>query len=152
MFKYLNAILVVILVLVWGSVFKMTMVKPFVKSVDPELQMYVSEYYDMVKTRCPEKSLDRSYKIEFAPDTDEWIGLCTFKLNGYHIQINERWWNKTALMRQKRLLMYHELSHCILEKEHIEDPLHYMYPFITFMYYEQYVDQVRSDIDEFCAQ
>lgn len=57
--------------------------------------------------------------ITFVPNLPySWIGVCNSYPNGArHIQLRQDWWN-SAPADSRRSLLYHELGHCALNREH----------------------------------
>lgn len=151
MFK--ERILLVAIVALWYSILNLNFVFAY-QSVDPILEPYVFDYYEIFKERCPNKAKEAGnmYSIQFVDKNDDWIGVCMFRFNGYKIYINKNWWDNTAIEQDRRQLMYHELAHCVIDKMHVNDPNNYMYPSIQPLYYEDYIKQVESDIDAYCAK
>lgn len=60
---------------------------------------------------------DLTTSLELFEDTQA-IGLCRSYSNGDHeILLDERYWNQ-ATYNEKEFLLFHELGHCVLDKEH----------------------------------
>lgn len=106
------------------------------KSVDKELIPYVLEYKALLKEYCPNDAYNTTtmYKIELSPrlENDSWLGVCNYKINGFHIQILKSFWDR-AEPEERRQLMYHELTHCLLDKDHNDDQTHYMYKYFNYV-------------------
>ena len=126
----------------------------FYRNIDPALQPYVEGYYNTIKDRCPQRTKDLSdrYTIEFISRSDEYIGQCRYKINGYKVLINKEWWDNNNNESQKIQLVYHELAHCVIYKAHVTDRIHYMNPEMNNLPHELYMPQVNEDIDSFCAR
>jgi hypothetical protein len=121
-------------------------------NIDPILEPYNAEYREILLGVCPSKSNlpGTRYTINFVPKGDGWIGVCKPRLGGFTINIDREYWNTRATPEEKTQLMYHELTHCILDKDHSEDPNNYMYPTIIPMAYEDLIIQVKKDMQEYC--
>lgn len=122
--------------------------------VDEPLQEYVRDYNLLLNYHCPKFIPTKNYAIvlEDKLDKDTWVGVCNHKMNGYSIQILKPFWDKADVI-ERRQLMYHELSHCILDRDHEEKlPGHYMYPVIEPVPYKVYIQQTIDDIEAFCKK
>ena len=123
------------------------------RDVDKELEPYVIEYYSLLERRCPSKKLGSypsgNYTIKFG-EGDNWIGLCQWKYNGYEITIDKHWWYNESTYNSRSHLMIHELSHCVIEKKHVDNPDHYMYPSITYVPSLVVQAQLQEDMEAFC--
>lgn len=122
-----------------------------VNKVDVDLRPYVTDYYKLLNDNCKSKKFttDDFIAIEFVEKNNDWIGLCIYKINGYQIYINKEFWDR-SLDETKRLLMYHELSHCVLGQPHIDDPYNYMYPYIQYLPEVMFTEQTVNDITVAC--
>lgn len=122
------------------------------KKVDDQLKPYVDDYNVLLKYHCPKLVPTNNYSITIVNrfDKPDWIGLCTNKMNGYSIEILKSFWDDSNPV-ERRQLIYHELSHCILGLGHRDnDPSHYMYPQILYVPYETYLKQTMDDIEAYC--
>jgi hypothetical protein len=122
------------------------------KHVEAPLVEYVRDYNYLLKYHCPKIKPSNHYSIRLENKLDEqtWVGVCTYKLNGYSIEILRAYWTH-ANETQRRQLVYHELSHCILNRKHeLDNSAHYMYPVIEDIPYNVYVQQTIDDIEEYC--
>lgn len=149
----LDMIVLLALIGVWGYVIDSNIVLSY-KSVDPILEPYVFDYYQLFKEQCPVKFKETtsSYTIDFIPDNKTYVGVCMLRLHGFRLHVNREWWDNEASLLDKRQLIYHELSHCVLDKDHVNDIHNYMYPIIYPVPYDVYVSQVKSDMKAFCNQ
>jgi hypothetical protein len=92
------------------------------KKIDPELVSFVQDYHSFLDKYCDTGRYNNTnfYSITFVDDMpDEDIGVCYRKINGYAIEVNKRWWKETNT-QDHRQLMYHELAHCLIDKNHVE--------------------------------
>lgn len=97
--------------------------------------------------------------IEFKKIDYPTVGLCFYsvgldnKKHGLNIQIDPDFWNKSS-NEQREELLFHELGHCILGRDHIETMLKYntpksvMYPYVFESAYkkhrEYYVNELKN--------
>lgn len=124
-------------------------------SVEPTLQHYVSDYYNLVDKYCSPEQYNSSgfYEVGFIilPPSDNTIAYCEQHFMGYEIQVNTTIWN-TLVEFERRQLMYHELAHCVIYKHHVQDPGNYMYPFFIALPYDKYFPGVVKDIRDRCQK
>lgn len=148
---YKESILLGINCLLWGFIINSNLCLAY-KSVDPILEPYTFDYYKLVEDRCPQKYryLTDMYTIQFIDKSDDFIGVCLWRYHGYKIQINKDWWDGAAEF-EKRQLMYHELAHCVINRQHVDNPGHYMNPYTMPIPYNVYIKQVIEDINNYCA-
>lgn len=122
------------------------------KEVDPELSSYVVDYYKLLNEYCPKHNYNTTkfYTIQFVNKLPGYeIGVCYRLLNGYKIEINREWWS-TENSVNKRQLMYHELAHCVINKDHVSDFHNYMFADFFPIKYQSLNDQVKLDIINYC--
>ena len=125
------------------------------KYVDIGLSPYVQEYYNLLHDYCPNKSYNTTvmYNIKIVSDLDdEAIGVCYRFFSGYKILIKKPWWDM-ATDANKRQLIYHEMAHCLIYREHeMRDMSHYMYPEFNNILQEDLLIQTVQDIEDFCGK
>ncbi len=124
--------------------------------IDDPLKPYVKEYHELLKTYCKNNNYNKTNRfiIELVDtmDNESWVGVCQIKLNGFTIQIDRTFWENTT-EKSKRQLMYHELAHCLIYRDHDENnKKHYMYPSFYPLPAEDYINQAIDDIVEFCKE
>lgn len=93
---------------------------------EPLLQPYVDSFYAMAKINHINtdffNSIRLSYEINKAnfPEENKIIGICYIDGQRSKIVINPFFWNNTNFDElDKRSLMFHELSHCLLFRNHV---------------------------------
>lgn len=121
--------------------------------VDDELKSYVADYKQLLEKNCPQGGYkDERYVIQMEDELDEsaWIGVCTRLGRGFHIAIKRSWWNK-ANLDERTQLMYHELAHCMIDREHDKSTSHYMYAYFYEMPRDMYTAQAVEDIQNYCS-
>jgi len=123
------------------------------RSVTPEFEPYVKEYYRKVEANCHPDDYNSSpfYQIKFKPQVDGIIGLCYQKINGYRIEIDPDWWNDPwRTEADRKQLMDHELAHCVIYRPHSDNAQHYMYPSHVNLSEQVENAQVLEDIVNRC--
>lgn len=121
--------------------------------VDEELQPNVNAYMKLLDKYCSNKNYNTSdrFVIELVDQLEEpnWIGVCYTKYNGFHIQLLKPWYQSHSAVDQ-RGLVYHEMSHCLLYREHEDNPKHYMNSYYTSLPEKLYTEQVTQDMVDQC--
>lgn len=123
--------------------------------VDEPLKEYVTEYHNLAHYHCPKLNIHPHYSITLEDKLEgtKWVGVCTRYANKrYNIKILNSFWDISD-DNTRRQLMYHELAHCIIDREH-EDNLegHYMYPKIEYVPREVFIQQAIDDIEDYCKK
>lgn len=133
-----------------------TMKKGFhAKVIDPELVPYTDVYFKMLKQECPKYNVKKIplYVIEIVDqdqmDEPDWIGVCIHMFAGFHIKLKKQWWN-AASDKEKLQLVFHEMAHCLIEREHDPSGSHYMYAYFRALPQETYTRQAIIDIRNYC--
>lgn len=107
-----------------------------IRGVDPVFDHYVTAY----KTY---KGSELSYDIpiQFADLKDNTVGLCTRWSNGYRqIEIDRDYWKNVLTKGEKLNVIFHELGHCDLNRNHTTTlssdgrPTSIMYPYVFNLY------------------
>lgn len=123
--------------------------------VDKELLPYTESYWGLIKEHCKNGKYNNTdrYVIEIVDnmDNETWIGVCSVMINGFHIQLKKDWWD-AATEEQKLELMYHEMAHCLIDREHINDVTHYMNPYFNTLPKQTYTNQAIEDIKNHCNE
>lgn len=100
---------------------------------------------------------DVNVPIVFKPLDSKWAGMCYRTIvNGIvynaYIEINQLYWKQ--LSEYQRIgLIFHELGHCVLNREHVESnsvmlcPTSFMYPsvltnFCVEKHYQEYIKEM----------
>lgn len=98
----------------------------YFNSPAPEIAPDLKPFVDAFISEAESRGLDIPYPskalIIFGKDSqfeDGSVGLCYMYVLGRPLQIfvDKRYWSHIS-MAQKTVLMYHELAHCLLNKEH----------------------------------
>jgi hypothetical protein len=120
--------------------------KPITYYETPELQMYVQRFEAYSVLYGPSGPVAiYNLKVVFGAMKDEKsVGLCSLDLSGTStVSIDKTYWDKANPV-QKEVLMFHELGHCVLARDHREDlgeanaPISLMFHDIRPAYYYPY--------------
>lgn len=134
-----------------------TFIEPKEK-IDPELRHFYDEFNKLVKDNCNKRGIISNpsrIKIEFIDyinerkDSNVVIGQCQLGLFKYRVIIHRKWYASSTLLERYNLL-YHELSHCILKLQHIDDYNNFMYPEMVILPYDKLKQQVVNEIKAIC--
>ena len=87
--------------------------------IDPEFKPYIEEYRSIIGRKKYQYSFSR-LTVVFAELEPDVAGRCWWvSLSGKKIEINIHWWrNPNSSQISKRLVVYHELEHCIRYRMH----------------------------------
>ncbi len=121
-----------------------------IKYVHPELRYYYQYFKYKVEEQCVEMKEPPKVFIYFSDLKDYNIGFCHESYFGtyYRITIDRNYWTEADFQSRMNLMM-HELAHCVLNKDHVDDKTNYMYKDDTVV-----VDldrQVEADIKQWCS-
>jgi hypothetical protein len=122
-----------------------------IKKVDPSLALHYKEFMDVVQSDCPSLQLPNQLTIETGNLTDDNIGVCVVFSFRKHITIDNFYWN-TSNEQTKRQLLFHELTHCVLNINHIESDSHYMNPYIIEIPNEELYKQLKETVKGVCNE
>lgn len=126
-------------------------------SFNPEFTPYVAKFKEDSLKYGRKDLQDFSIPIEFATlsNKDEEyqvVGLCRYIPFMRAIFIDERFW-RTSSETMREIVLYHELGHCVLDKDHDEEtdllgiPKHLMYPSVlSSRNYEAKKDYYLKDL------
>lgn len=114
-----------------------------------DLKPYVKEIMDLTNTYCKPSQYNNPKHVYyfFRKLPKNMIGYCDDQINGFSIVIHPLYWQR-ATDADKFQLIAHELSHCLLSKEHVDNKWNYMYPSLYPLSREvvtqQYIENLRS--------
>jgi Zn-dependent peptidase ImmA (M78 family) len=118
--------------------------------VDKGLESYVSDFEQLDKIYCPGGELPNQLVIKFGDLSKEnWLGVCKISPVRSEVIFDKDYWTN-ADEDDKISLVFHELSHCILDLDHVDDPNNYMYPSYTRMNRDVVIAQTIKNIKETC--
>jgi Zn-dependent peptidase ImmA (M78 family) len=118
-------------------------------NIDKDLNVYYAEFMALGKEQCNKIQKPNQFSIRFSKLTDDNIGLCTVYLHRKEILIDENYWTISNLETKKQL-MFHELTHCILNKHHIDTEDNYMNPYLIQLPEDVLYNQVKENMTQFC--
>lgn len=145
--NYLNAVL---------SIYLFYTFFPF-HSVDKGLAPYINNSMKIVEQKCKPGGYFKGYYnpgkriIKFEKLEDDVIGYCLKELNSYEISIDPDHWKKSNENGRYQLIM-HEISHCVINKKHVDNYENYMYPIEVTLSKEQVEQQFIKDLEEYCGK
>jgi hypothetical protein len=120
------------------------------KKADSELYPYYKDFMAFSKKKCSKIETPNQFLLTFGTLKNDQIGLCyTYPFNKREIFIDESYWG-IATEIEKRQLIYHELTHCILDKDHVNDAENYMSPYLFPLEEQELYKQLTINIEEFC--
>lgn len=131
-------------ILLFVFFFPLSTVKP-----SPELKPFYTEYTAIIKEECPEIKLPKKISMGFGTLSMDEIGVCTIFFDKRQIVIDKTYW-EMAVESERKQLIFHELTHCILNFAHIEDPNNYMNPYLMPISNDTLIQQVRESARVFC--
>lgn len=124
--------------------------------VDPTLQLYLDQYLTIVNKQCSddELNLPRKIIIEFVPKfDDEMVAYCRRTAGLFEIRVSKKYWDSPEnIGEHRRVTIFHELSHCILEKEHVDNLNNYMYYSVIDISQPVLDNQVYEDARKKCQK
>lgn len=86
---------------------------------------YVTRFEDYSELYGTKRVVVTDLIIEFGDLKDTFVGLCgKFEGESPRITVDSEWWNSsTTNDAQREILMFHELGHCILDRDHNDNVL-----------------------------
>lgn len=121
-----------------------------VLEVPPQAKNYYNEYISYIPKYCKNKVFRfNKLRISFSPLGEDYIGFCNKTFNERQIILDTSFW-KWMSIDDKKQLLFHELSHCLINKDHVTDPTNYMYPTEYTIPEKVVIEQVKEDIKYYC--
>ena len=120
-----------------------------IKRINTSIQPYYNEFVELVKNECPNLETPRQLIIDFGTLKDEEIGLCYYFTFKREIKIDSFFW-ETASEFSRRQLVFHELTHCLLNVDHVESEDNYMNPYLIYISEEKLLEQIKLNAKEHC--
>lgn len=122
------------------------------RSVDKQVEEYYNTYVQQLNTICPGKFKEpHQLIVGFKKLPDTTIGVCFRLLTKRYMYIDSDYWTYSYDYKRKQVL-YHELSHCFLHKEHVDIPNNYMYYQDSEIMPHVFESQVIADMRTWCAE
>jgi hypothetical protein len=134
--------------------------KPHLYSVTPELQSFVSEFAqtgEAYGVQVPLNNLIVEFsEVDLEPGNPHIIGLCTLDATP-RIQISRKWWDfqvekwkgkAVSPELPRKIVMFHELGHCLLGREHRGDRSPEGEP-LSIMYSSNFIPSSKVPLEAF---
>lgn len=126
---------------------------PF-RYVDNTFQPYYNEVMTIIKENCPGGKYFKPAKqfvvFENLPNGD--IGECILGSTYVLIFIDRDYWEMDKSEADRFQLMAHEMAHCFIRKNHINDFHNYMSPSLFPIKKENTLIQLKQDVVNFCGE
>lgn len=102
-----------------GTIDKDTKAYPL---VDEDLWLYFESFEKEAQTRGLNYDLDALEITGIIEEiSDEGVaGTCQYGQHIHHVTVDKSFWNNASNLRRE-MVVYHELGHCVLHKDHTED-------------------------------
>jgi hypothetical protein len=122
-----------------------------IKSIDRDFNEHYKSFMGLYNQHCPERKIPLQFKLHYRRLNGSMIGLCTRRPGSAVVAIDPIYWMISNDLVQKQL-MYHELTHCLLDVAHIIDPRrsHYMGPYMEDLTEEELLEQTVEIMKEVC--
>lgn len=114
-----------------------------------ELLKYQKDFVSLTKPYCAKIETPPRFLIKFGKLSDSEIGVCKVFLFRKEITIDKEYWDK-ASQGIKKQLVYHELTHCILNIHHVDDFFNYMNPYLNEIPETELLLQVEKNAQDYC--
>lgn len=150
MFKYLKYNLLTFVGLSLSLLLMVDQSTP-INKIDPKTKQFYKEYINYIPKSCKRHVLRQNkIVIKFETLNTNFIGFCNRVFRERTILLDADFWRWMQPLDQKQLL-FHELSHCLLNKNHVKDISNYMYPTQYGIPEEVFIGQVKQDIETYCS-
>lgn len=96
--------------------------------ISKDVKPQYDDVMTIVKAQCNEKEYNHPPQIlvRLANLPYPELGVCSFEPGGFTILFDKSYWNKSD-PDMKFELMCHELTHCLFNLGHVDNPYNYMY-------------------------
>ena len=122
----------------------------FVRDIAPEAKSLYKQYINLVPKSCRDKLLDyNKITIKFEPLGSNYLGVCKEHFRERIIVLDRPFWD-TSDEENRQQLLFHEMAHCFLGKDHVNYADNYMFPVHYPLPHGIFISQVKADIKEFC--
>lgn len=92
-------------------------VTQFNEKIHPDFIPHVNAFLIASNGLVDENSLNH-ITITYAEMEGSTVGLCMPRVGGNEILIRKSWWERNTDQRKREELIFHELGHCLLWREH----------------------------------
>lgn len=120
-----------------------------IQNIPDSVYPYYEEYVSIVKKECPKIKVPRQLLIQFNNLKNEEVGLCYLYAFKRKIEFDNVYWQTTNHMMRKQLV-FHELTHCILETHHDDSYINYMNSYVAYVPEEKLIEQVKQNAKAYC--
>ena len=120
-----------------------------IKKIDKEFLPYYNSFFNKIETTCPKIKKPNQLIMVFNKLQNEEVGLCYIFPHKNQIYIDSVFW-RYATDDEKKQLIYHELTHCILNIHHVSDESNYMNDYLTKIEKDALEMQLENNIKEAC--
>ncbi len=121
------------------------------RKIDKDIQPYYDAFIENFTEICGNYNPPNLVNIHFTKLVSPNIGGCLSYPFGYTLDIDQEYWDLAPSSRRVQLV-YHELSHCVLGKDHVDNPDNYMYSSLEDLPLETTLNQTRDNMHEFCKR
>lgn len=129
-------------------------VTPTSKEIDKSINVHYTHYMRLVDEFCTKDQYFNpiSYNITLKSLERPYIGFCHYIGSYYEITLSRSYW-MTSSDDDRFQLLAHELTHCLFEAEHTDDPNNFMYASHSrTMTMPEIEDQVRFYLSNTCKK
>jgi len=122
-----------------------------IRNIHPEIKPYVQEYRNVYADVCKEDLImPDAYNFNITDyASGDYVGVCVFMGGVRNIEFRSDVWEYYD-GHNRKMLVFHELSHCLLNKKHVDNTTNYMYPYLTDISDDVLYEQVRKDMYGHC--
>ncbi len=124
---------------------------PFYQTeMSPEIAPMYIEFNNLVRQNCREDQyFHPQFKIMFKALEGDIIGMCMTYPNSFVIHLDTKFW-KESDQDDRRQLLYHELLHCNMSLDHVEDKHNIMYYAFNKLSKDEILKQTLKHIKSKC--
>lgn len=120
---------------------------------DKALEPYINEVVTLTKEHCREDQYNHPIHqfVYFKKLKDNAVGECIIKFRTYKILVDKKAWNEYS-EDERWQIVYHEMAHCQLYKDHVDNFHNYMYYSIVPLGKEVVRNQFIEDLRRKCGR
>lgn len=122
-----------------------------IKKIDNEFLPYYNSFFKSVNKNCKKISPPNQLIMIFKNLSNEEVGLCYLFSHKKQIYIDRFFWENSN-DNEKKQLIYHELTHCILNIHHVSDESNYMNDYLVLLPDNVLETQLENNIKEACNE
>lgn len=121
--------------------------------VNKTLKSYHKEILDIVKQYCKPNQYFNPHRqlIYFETLKDDAVGVCMMNNFSYIIKIDPKNW-AISNEDERFEIITHEMAHCLLKKQHVDNSKNYMYYSIAQLNKEIVKEQFITDLEAYCGK